>query len=245
MKSTRLDYVALLAGMLVLWQLLHWAVGSNVVSAPAATVARAIELLRTDAFWAHVASTLSAFAMASAIGIVSGIVLGLWLGLSRFAGDVADPILSTLYSIPKITLYPVILLIFGLGVSAKVAFGVLHGIFPIAIFTMNAVRNVAPIYRKTAHVLRLSPVTTATTIMAPAALPEILTGVRIGIALTLLGVLIGELFASTSGLGFALIRAMDVHAVIDIMAITMLLFVFAAVLNSSLQFAERWVRHNG
>jgi NitT/TauT family transport system permease protein len=88
-------------------------------------------------------------------------------------------------------------------------------------------------------------VTTAATIMAPAALPEILTGVRIGTALTLLGVLIGELFASTSGLGFALIRAMDVHAVIDIMAITMLLFVFAAVLNSILQLAERWVRHNG
>jgi NitT/TauT family transport system permease protein len=245
MKSTKFDYVALLAGVLVLWQLLHWAVGSNVVSAPADTVLRAVELLRTDAFWVHVASTLSAFAMASVIGIVSGIVLGLWLGLSRFAGDVADPILSTLYSIPKITLYPVILLIFGLGISAKVAFGVLHGIFPIAIFTMNSVRNVAPIYRKTAHVLQLSPVTTAATIMAPAALPEILTGVRIGTALTLLGVLIGELFASTSGLGFALIRAMDVHAVIDIMAITMLLFVFAAVLNSILQLAERWVRHNG
>ena len=57
--------------------------------------------------------------------------------------------------------------------------------------------------------------------------------------------LIGELFASTSGLGFALIRAMDVHAVTDIMAITMLLFVFAAAVNAILQFAERWVRHNG
>ena len=84
-------------------------------------------------------------------------MLGLWLGLRRFAGDVADPILGTLYSIPKITLYPIILLIFGLGVSAKVAFGVIHGILPIAIFTMNAVRNVAPVYRRTALMMRLSP----------------------------------------------------------------------------------------
>jgi NitT/TauT family transport system permease protein len=245
MKSTRFDYVVLLLGMLGLWQLLHLAVGPNVLSAPAATIARAAALLRTDAFWVHVGSTLSAFAMASLIGIAIGIVIGLWLGMRRFAGDVADPILSSLYSIPKITLYPLILLIFGLGVSAKVAFGVLHGAFPIAIFTMNAVRNVAPIYHRTALVMRLSPLQTAATIMMPAALPEILTGIRLGIALTLLGVLIGELFASTSGLGFVLIRAMDVHAVTDIMAITLLLFVFAATVNGMLRFAEQWVRHNG
>jgi NitT/TauT family transport system permease protein len=244
MKSTRLDYCLLLVGLLVLWQLLHWAVGPDVVSSPAVTIARAIELLRSDAFWVHVASTLSAFGIACAIGIVSGIVIGLWLGLSRFAGDVADPILNTVYSIPKITLYPLILLIFGLGASAKIAFGVLHGIFPVAIFTMNAVRNVAPIYQRTARVLRLSPVATAATIMTPAALPEMLTGVRIGAALTLLGVLIGELFASTACLGFVLIRAIDIHAVTDIMAITMLLFIFAATLNSTLQFIERRVRHN-
>jgi len=245
MKSTRLDYLFLLIGLLALWQLLHWTVGSNVLSSPIATVTRALALLQTSVFWTHVASTLSAFGMACGIGIAAGIVVGLWFGLSRFAGDVADPILSTVYSIPKITLYPVILLIFGLGISAKVAFGVLHGIFPVAIFTMNAVRNVAPIYQRTAHIMQLSPVVTAATIMAPAALPEILTGVRIGVALTLLGVLIAELFASTSGLGFVLIRAIDIHAVVDIMAITMLLFIFAAAINSLLQFAERWARHNG
>jgi len=142
-------------------------------------------------------------------------------------------------------LYPIILLIFGLGLSAKVAFGVIHGIFPVAIFTMNAVRNVSPVYYRTARIMRLSPGSTVATMMLPAALPEILTGVRIGIALTLLGTLIGELFASTSGLGFALIRATDVHAVADIMAITMLLFVFAASVNGLIQLIEQRMRHNG
>ena len=134
---------------------------------------------------------------------------------------------------------------FGLGISAKIAFGVIHGVFPIAIFTMNAVRNVAPVYRRTALVMQLSPVTTATTIMAPAALPEILAGIRVGVALTLLGTLIGELFAATSGLGFVLIRAMDVHRVVDILAITLLLFCFAAAVNASLRLIERWARHGG
>jgi NitT/TauT family transport system permease protein len=245
MKSSRFDYALLVVGFLALWHLLHWAVGPNVVSSPWATIARAGELLGTPAFWGHANATVTAFALASVISIAAGIALGLWLGLRRFAGDVADPILGTLYSIPKITLYPIILLIFGLGVSAKIAFGVIHGVFPIAIFTMNAVRNVAPVYRRTALVMQLSPVTTAATIMAPAALPEILAGIRVGVALTLLGTLIGELFAATSGLGFALIRAMDVHAVVDILAITLLLFIFAAGVNASLRLIERWARHAG
>lgn len=245
MKSNRFDYGVLLLAFLAFWQLLYWAVGSNVLSSPWATIARAVELLGTPVFWGHIDATLAAFALASVISIAAGIAVGLWLGLRRFAGDVADPILGTLYSIPKITLYPIILLIFGLGISAKIAFGVIHGIFPIAIFTMNSVRNVAPVFRRTALVMQLSPVTTAVTIMAPAALPEILAGIRVGIALTLLGTLIGELFAATSGLGFALIRAMDVHAVVDILAITLLLFCFAAAVNASLRLVERWARHGG
>jgi NitT/TauT family transport system permease protein len=126
-----------------------------------------------------------------------------------------------------------------------VAFGVIHGIFPIAIFTMNALRNVAPVYRRTARMLRLSPVATVTTILVPAALPEILTGIRIGFAVTLLGTLIAELFASTSGIGFALLRATDVHDVVDILALTMLLFAFAAIVNALLHVVERRVRHHG
>ena len=157
MKSTRFDHLWLFAGLLALWQLVHWAVGPDVLSSPWVTIMRAGELMATGAFWGHAAATATAFAIASVISILGGIALGLWLGLRRFAGDVADPILGTLYSIPKITLYPIILLLFGLGVSAKIAFGVIHGVFPIAIFTMNAVRNVAPVYHRTARVLRLPP----------------------------------------------------------------------------------------
>ena len=91
--------------------------------------------------------------------------------------------------------------------------------------------------------MRLSPVATAATIMAPAAFPEILAGIRVGIALTLLGTLIGELFASTSGVGFALVRAMGIHNVTDILALTLLIFIFAGSINVSLQIIERWMRH--
>ena len=139
--------------MLALWQLVHWAVGPDVVSVAlgddragrrAARDACVLGPRRRDRDGVRHRRASSRSS--------AGIAIGLWLGLRRFAGDVADPILGTLYSIPKITLYPIILLMFGLGISAKIAFGVIHGIFPIAIFTMNAVRNVAPVYHRTARV---------------------------------------------------------------------------------------------
>jgi NitT/TauT family transport system permease protein len=243
MKPQKYDALLLAAGFLVCWEILYLLVGEDVVSSPSATILRAVSLLQTQNFWRDAASTGIAFAYACLIGVGGGLLFGLGIGFSRFATEVADPILGTIYSIPKITLYPIILLIFGLSLAAKVAFGVIHGIFPVAIFTMNAVRNVAPVHRRTAKVLHLSPLATIMTVLAPAAIPEILSGVRIGIAVTLLGILIAELFASSSGIGYALIRATDIHDVVNIFALTLLLFLFAVAINSLLHAAERRVRH--
>ena len=249
MKGTRLDGVLLLLCLGFGWQLLHLIVGPDVVPSPVTTVQRAVELLQKANFWKDAANTGRAFGLACAIGIAGGICIGLLLswfsateGLTAtpaMPGEVADPILGTVYSIPKITLYPIILLIFGLSLSAKVAFGVIHGVFPVIISTMNALRNVPPIHRRTARVLGLSPVATIRTILAPAALPGIFSGVRIGVAVTLLGTLLAEMFASSSGLGFALIRAMDLHDVVDIFALALLIFASAAILNGSLLALER------
>jgi NitT/TauT family transport system permease protein len=243
MKPGRYDGLLLIAALLLCWQIVYLRVGADVVSSPADTIWRAATLLLTRNFWTDAASTGAAFAYACLIGIAGGMVLGLVLGLSRFAADVANPILGSVYSIPKITLYPIILLLFGLSPTAKIAFGVIHGIFPVAISTMNAVRNVAPVYRRTAEALRLSPSHTIMKVLAPAALPEIFAGVRIGIAVTLLGILIAELFASSSGIGYALIRATEIHNVVDTFALTLLLFLFAVAINALLQFYERRIRH--
>jgi NitT/TauT family transport system permease protein len=243
MRFRHLDYVWLALAVLVAWQLLHMLSGPDAITSPALTLKRVYELLGTASFWRHTGATAEAFALGCVVAILSGLFAGVGLGLNRTASDVADPMLGSLYSIPKITLYPIILLIFGLSFSAKVAFGALHGFFPIAIFAMNGVRKVAPVYLKSARMMRLSPGQMAVRVLVPAALPEILAGIRIGIALTLLGTLIAEFFASTSGLGYALIRATEAHAVIDVMALTVVLFVFAILSNSLLVLVERRAVH--
>jgi NitT/TauT family transport system permease protein len=147
--------------------------------------------------------------------------------------------LVAVYSIPKITLYPILLLMFGLGMSAKVAFGTIHGVIPIAIFTINAVRNVRPVLVKTARVMNLANTEMVRSILLPAALPEIFTGIRVGFSLTLVGTLLGEMFASQRGLGFLLMNAIGLHNIDLIMALTLLLIVFAATVSSILLFYDR------
>src|SRR5690606_25598210 len=136
----------------------------------------------------------------------------------RLTGDVVEPIFVALYSIPKVTLYPVLLLTFGLGIQAKIAFGALHGIIPIVIFTLNAVRQVNRTWLRTGRAMSLTPLQTVRHIIIPATVPEIFSGLRVGIALTLLGTMLGELFASQRGLGFLLMTAIDVHDTKTIMA---------------------------
>jgi NitT/TauT family transport system permease protein len=161
------------------------------------------------------------------------------MGAHRLSGMVGEPILVTIYSLPKIVLYPVVLLIFGLGISGKVVFGAMHGILPVALLTMGAIRAISPVYLRAARTMQLSPWQTITTVLLPAALPEVFTGLRIGFTVTLLGVLLGEMFASKLGLGSMIITDMSLAQSEDMVTVAIILFVFAAVANAVLL----WIEH--
>lgn len=233
------DFALLVACILAGWQALYMIVGDVAITSPATTIGYAIELLPSSEFRPHLAASLTAFGDALLISYAGGVVLGLTLGFHRFSGEVAEPMLGALYSLPKIALYPIILQIFGLGLSAKVAFGALHGVIPVALFSMNAVRGINPTHLRTARVLRLSSIETVRTIVAPAIVPEIVTGLRVGFSLTLLGVLIGEMFASQHGMGFLLINAINLHDVKMITTLIFVLFLFATVTSAILLAIDR------
>jgi NitT/TauT family transport system permease protein len=239
-----LDNLLLIALLLGLWQGAFAYAGDAAIASPLVTLRYTGALLGSASFWGHASATMLAFAYALAIAASLGVAIGLTLGLRRFAGDVAEPILAALYTIPKVTLYPVMLLVFGLGLSAKVAFGVIHGLIPVILFTLSAVKHLPPVYLRTARALRLSGRQSAVRVLAPAVTPEIVSGLRIGFAVTLLGVLIGEMFASQRGLGFLIINGINAHNVRLTTAVTMLVILFAVGANAVLLAMDRLV-HRG
>jgi NitT/TauT family transport system permease protein len=237
--------ILLVASLLAAWEVLYLAVGDVALRSPAETMRFTIDLLGRETFWPNLAETAKAFAVALAISIVLGLAIGFALGFHRLAGEVFEPILTAFYSIPKLTLYPIVLLAFGLGMPAKIAFGVIHGFVPIALFTIGAVGSVKPVLIKTGRVLGFGAFDMVAHVLFPAALPEIFTGLRIGFALTLIGTLLGEMFASQRGLGYMLMNAIGLHNVDIIMSVTFMITVFAATVSGILLAIDRRLHRRG
>ncbi len=233
------DTFILVLVMVAAWQALHQVVGSTALPAPLPTLSYLVRTVTTARFAEDAATTAIEFVYALALAYAIGLAIGVWMGAHRLAGTVGEPILVALYSLPKITLYPVVLLIFGLGISGKVAFGVMHGVLPVALLTMGAIRAIPQVYLRTAKSLRLSPWQAIFSVLLPAALPEVFTGLRIGFTVTLLGVLLGEMFASKHGLGSMLMNAMSLAEGEEMMTVAIVLFGFAAIANGLLL----WIEH--
>lgn len=231
LASRGFDTAVFAALVLALWQGAHLWGGEVAMTTPFGTLVFTAKTLASAEFWPHAYATISAFLIALAIAAGSGILIGAILGFHRLSGEVAEPILVAIYSIPKVTLYPIILLFFGIGIAAEVAFGALHGIIPVILFTMNAVRNIRPVYIKTARVMRVGGWALFRSVLLPATLPEVFTGLRVGFSLTLIGTLLSEMFGSKRGIGFVLMQAIGLHNMEVIMSLTFLLVAFAGSVN--------------
>jgi NitT/TauT family transport system permease protein len=229
----------LVALLVALWQLVYWMVGDSALSSPLATLRYTADLVTREDFALHLFDTMRAFAIAFALSVVIGLLVGFWLGFDRLSSDVLEPMIVAVYAIPKLTLYPLLLLAFGLGLSAKVAFGVLHGVIPIILFTVSAVRNTRPILLKTGYALKLSRPQMVRWILFPAALPEIFTGLRVGFSLTLIGSLLAEMFASQRGLGYLLMTGIGLHNIAQVMSVTLMIIIFAAAVSTLLLQVDR------
>jgi NitT/TauT family transport system permease protein len=233
------DTVILLIVLLLAWQALHQVVGATALPSPVPTLAYLAKFVPSARFAENAWATLVCFFYALILSYSIGLTIGVWMGIHRLSGAVGEPILISLYTLPKVTLYPVVLLIFGLSLSGRVTFGAMHGLLPVALLTMSAIRNSAPVYLKSARTLHLSQWQTILTVLFPATLPEAVAGLRIGFTLTLLGVLLAEMFAAKHGLGFLIINAMQLLQAEEMIAVAVVLFAFAALANALLL----WIEH--
>ena len=240
MTATRraADTVMILIVLLLAWQALHQVVGTTALPGPVPTLSYFAKFVPTSRFVDNATATLVCFAYALILSYAIGLAIGVWMGAHHLSGAVGEPVLVALYTLPKITLYPVVLLIFGLSLSGRVTFGAMHGVLPVALLTMNAIRNIPPVYLKSAKTLHLSAAQTILTVLLPATLPEVVAGLRIGFTLTLLGVLLAEMFASKQGLGFLIINAMSLVQTEEMITVAVVLFCFAALANALLLLME-------
>ncbi len=188
--------------------------------------------------------TLTATAAAFVLATVAGVGFSLVVGLNRFWADVWEPILVWIYSIPKVVLYPVVILTFGISLKASIAFAFISAVFPVAIITFGAVRAIPPILLKVAASYRLSPWKVFFEIVLPVAAPSIATATRYSFCLSFLGVIVGEMLGTRQGMGQELFKAIALNDIERIFGIALVLSLIALVINAGLLVVERRVARN-
>ncbi len=239
MQSRSLDKLAVLVLILLAWQCLYFVVGDIALSSPWNTLARIYTMVIDPGFWSNVWASFRPFGLALLLQTIAGILVGALLGTNRLLGEVFEPVLASLYALPKVLFYPLIILSAGLGIASEVIFAFIHGFFPIALFTIGAIKTLKPIYMKTAHSLRLSLWQRLSMVAVPAVVPEIFTGIRVGYGTTLLGVLLFEMFGSKNGLGNLLMNAIASNRVTDTLALATMIAIFAWFTNQILILIDR------
>jgi NitT/TauT family transport system permease protein len=225
--------------LLVIWQAAGMIAGDFYVATPVQAVDAIADGISGGWFFESLGATLTAALVGFAIAAVAGLWLGVTLGMVRFWGKVVEPVALSIYSAPKVTLFPVFLVAFGFGLSSKIAFGAFHGFFPIVIITMNATRAISPVHLKVARSLNLSRLQTFRQVVLPSILPSALTGLRLGFGVTLLGVVLGEMFASRSGFGYELVQAITLHDMPRMYGIIAALVAIALAVNAAFLSWER------
>ena len=152
----------------------------------------------------HVWLTFTEIAAAYALAVAAGLWLGFLLGLRRTVGRIYEPLLAALYAVPSVIWYPSLMLFFGLGPASKIAFGVLLGFFPIVLSVLAGIRQVPATLVTVARSMGARPWTVFRKVMLPAMASTMVGGLRAGLALSVVGVLVGEILGSRAGVGYVI-----------------------------------------
>ncbi len=173
------------------------------------------------------------------IALATMLPLGVFLGRVKAAGDIVEPVIEFIRPLPPIAMIPVAMIFLGIGDPARIAVVAYGCAFPILINAMEAVRGAHPMLGNVARSLRLTSAEQMRLIDLPAALPQIMAGVRISIATALLLSVVAEMLLAANGLGTFIVRAQERFQIAQNLAALLTIVILALIINALLEGADR------
>ena len=195
-----ISVVVLIAFWEFCWQM-KW-ISPLFFSGPTAVARKFWELAVNGTLGRDAAYTGKNFFVGFILALLTGVPFGIAFGWYRRLNLFFDPIINALYAMPRIALYPLLIIWFGIGSGSKIFIVFLSAVLPILVNTIAGVRNIDPDLLKAARAFCARDRQIFMTVALPYSVPFILTGVRQGVALGLIGAIIGELFAGSEGIGY-------------------------------------------
>lgn len=185
----------------------------------------------------HLLASLQRIVLALVFAMATAIPLGIWIGLSRIARAIFDPLIELYRPVPPLAYLPLIVIWFGIGEFSKVLLIYLAIFAPIVIGTASGVRQVQPVRLRAAQTLGASRWQLIRFVVLPSALPDIVTSIRIGLGTGWSTLVAAELVAATQGLGF-MVQSAAQFLVTDIVVLGILVI---ALIACALELSLRWV----
>jgi len=237
--------IALGLAILIVWQFASGRlVDTFIISDPVDIADRLWEWLSTGSIWPHVWATVYATFFGFVIGAGLGVAGGLWLGLSPLLSRIVDPYIWAFNALPKVALAPLFILWFGLDIKSKVALAAVLVVFLVFVNTFAGVREVDQDLVDGLRIMRASRWQILTKLIVPSATSWIFVGLKAGVPYALIGVIIGEMIASSRGLGYLVQRAgseFDAAGVFAaLVVISALAMIFNEIVNVLQRRLERW-----
>jgi ABC-type nitrate/sulfonate/bicarbonate transport system permease component len=241
MRSGLLKAIASPLLVLVIWEISVRCglLDSRFFPAPTSVFAELFRLLQSGELVSDLGWTTQRVAIGFLLGAIPGILLGLALGLSPLLNAFLLPIIGAIYPVPKIALFPLVMMFFGLGETSKWAIVAIAVFFQVFFSTLAGVVNIDPIYLDVARNFGAGRWQTYRSIALPAAMPYVLTGCQLGLGMALIVVVVAEQFGTKNGLGFLIWRSWQIFEVRDMFVGLMTV----ALLGSVLQFLMIRLEH--
>jgi NitT/TauT family transport system permease protein len=226
------------------WATYIGAIDDRLLPPPSIVMRTLAQLLRNIDFLSECADTLLRVLAAFIIGAPIALLVGFVMGENVDVGKTLAPILNLVLAVPQSIFLPIFVLVFGLGFTEKLMFGITHVFFVVAVTTMAAVREVPHGLVVAARSFGADKLRIYRSVYLPAMAPQVMTGLRLGMIFNIIGILLAEMYASRSGLGVLLLRWGEGYVVDKLMAATVLISLATILMNESMRIWEarvgRW-----
>jgi NitT/TauT family transport system permease protein len=186
---------------------------------------------------AAILKTLTNASIALTLALVVGVASAVVLRGYRPVRETLDPLFATYYAVPIFAFYPLLIVIMGLGDAPQIAIGFMLGVVAVIVNTLNGLDRVPRVLRKSARIGRLNAIETALTVTLPHAAPYVLTGAKLAVAYSLIGVIGAEFIMSRGGMGYEISFAYTNFDNATMYPLILLILLVSITLNAAL---SRW-----
>lgn len=210
------------------------------VSSPVEVAKALYDLFKSGDIWPHLSVSGQEFIAGFSLGIAIGIPIGGLMGYYRYFEAFMNPLVSFMYATPRIALLPLTIIWFGLGMESKIFLVMLGTIFPVLISTITGVKEVDSSLVMAARSFGARDRAIFRTIVLPSSVPNVVTGIRLGLGHALIAVVVAEFFSATAGIGYIIASAANAYRTDLVFAGVIIIAGSGVILTSVFMKIERY-----